>query len=95
MKDGSRASAVIQRVRAMVRKAPPQMSPIDINETILEIVALTHAEAEGRRITVETELSNQLPPVFGDRIQVQQGSSIWSSTLLRPPATVPPGNEGS
>jgi signal transduction histidine kinase len=48
------------------------MSPIDINEAILEIVALTHAEAEGRSIIVETELSNQLPPVFGDRIQIQQ-----------------------
>ena len=72
VKDGSRASAVIQRVRAMVRKTPPQMSPIDINEAVLQIMTLTHAEAEGRRITVDTELSNGLLPVFGDRIQVQQ-----------------------
>jgi len=61
VKDGSRASAVIQRVRAMVRKTPPQMSTIDINAAILEIVALTHAEAEGRRATLDTELASELP----------------------------------
>ena len=71
-KDGSRASALIQRVRAMVRKGPPQISPIDVNEAIQEIVALAHAEADRRRAILETELSSELPPVFGDRVQVQQ-----------------------
>jgi C4-dicarboxylate-specific signal transduction histidine kinase len=72
VKHGERASAVIQRVRAMVRKEPPQMNPIDVNEAVLEMVALAHAEAERRSVTLETDLSSDLPPVFGDRVQVQQ-----------------------
>jgi signal transduction histidine kinase len=72
VKGGNRAGAVIQRVRAMMKKSPPQMDWVDINDTILEVMALTRGAAESRRATLETELSSGLPPVPGDRIQVQQ-----------------------
>lgn len=72
VKDGNRAGTVIQRVRAMVKKSPPQMGRVDINDTILEVVALTRGEVGNHGATLETTLARGLPSVPGDRIQVQQ-----------------------
>jgi two-component system, LuxR family, sensor kinase FixL len=72
VKDGNRASDVISRIRALVRKAPPQKDPLDINETILEVVALTRSEVQKNRVWLQTRFSSDLPLVFGDRIQLQQ-----------------------
>jgi two-component system, LuxR family, sensor kinase FixL len=72
VKDGNRASDVISRIRALVRKAPPRKDPLDINETILEVVALTRSEVQRNRVSLQTRLSSDLPLVLGDRIQLQQ-----------------------
>jgi signal transduction histidine kinase len=45
---------------------------VDLNETILEVVALTRREAERHGIALQTRLARDLPPVWGDRIQLQQ-----------------------
>jgi signal transduction histidine kinase len=45
---------------------------VDVNETILEVVALTRREAERHRVALQTRLARDLPPVWGDRIQLQQ-----------------------
>jgi C4-dicarboxylate-specific signal transduction histidine kinase len=71
-RDGNRAGAVIQRVRAMVKKSPPQLDPIDINDAVREVLALTREEVVRHRAVVETDLSSGLPQVPADRIQVQQ-----------------------
>jgi len=70
--DGSRAGEVISRIRAMVRKSPPRRDKLDINSTLMEVIALIRGEAQRNSISLRTELSNALPPVVGDRIQVQQ-----------------------
>ena len=72
VKDGNRASDVISRIRALVRKAPPRKDPLDINDTILEVVALTRSEVQRNRVSLQTRLSSDLPLVLGDRIQLQQ-----------------------
>ena len=72
VKEGKRASEVIARIRALVRKSPPRKDWLDINETIQEIVLLTGSEAHKSRISVQTQLSSDLPRVLGDRIQLQQ-----------------------
>ena len=72
VKDGDRAIDVIARVRALMRNAPPRKDAFDINEALLEIIRLTHGEAETNSISVQTELAPALPPVHGDRIQLQQ-----------------------
>jgi two-component system sensor kinase FixL len=72
VKDGNRASDVIGRIRALVKKAPPRKDPLDINETILEIVALMRGEVQRNRVSLQTRLSTDLPLVLGDRIQLQQ-----------------------
>jgi PAS domain S-box-containing protein len=72
VKDGNRAGEVIARIRALVEKSPPRKDRLNINETILEVVFLTTSEVNENRISVQTELSNDLPLILGDRIQLQQ-----------------------
>jgi two-component system sensor kinase FixL len=70
--DGHRASEIISRIRALAKKAPPQKDWLDINETILEVIALARSEAQGNRIALQTQLSDDMPLILGDRIQLQQ-----------------------
>jgi C4-dicarboxylate-specific signal transduction histidine kinase len=72
VRDGNRASQVISRIHALVRKAPPRRVHVDINETILEVIALTRSELQRNRVTLQTRLSSGLPLILGDRIQLQQ-----------------------
>jgi two-component system, LuxR family, sensor kinase FixL len=72
VKDGNRASAVISRIRSLVRNAPPRKDQVDINETILEVVALTRGEVQRNRVSLQTRLARDLPLISGDRIQLQQ-----------------------
>ena len=69
---GVRASDVIERIRALVKKAPPRRDALAVNEAILEVVALTRHEAAKNRVSVQTRLTEGLPPVQGDRVQLQQ-----------------------
>jgi len=71
-KDGKRASEIITRIRALSRKVPPRKDRLSINEMILEVMALMRGEADRNHVVVHTALSNDLPLVFGDRIQLQQ-----------------------
>jgi PAS domain S-box-containing protein len=70
--DGSRAGEVIRRIRAMVRKSSPRRDQLNINDTIMEVIALIRSEVRRNSISLRTELSNDLPLVPGDRIQLQQ-----------------------
>src|ERR1700737_5227826 len=62
------------RIRALVRKAPPREDQLDINETMLEVVALTRSELRSNRTALQTKLADSLPLVLAlaDRIQLQQ-----------------------
>jgi len=69
---GNRAGDVIDRIRALVKKAPLQSDRLDINGTIREITALTRSEVVNNGVSVHMELADNLPPVDGDRVQLQQ-----------------------
>jgi PAS domain S-box-containing protein len=69
---GVRAGNVIDRIRALVKKAPPQKDSLDINSTVLEVAALTSGEMSKNGISVQTQLAESLPAVQGDRVQIQQ-----------------------
>ena len=71
-KDGRRASEVIDRIRALVQRHAPRRDAVDINETIGEAIALVRDEAHRKDVAVHTRLATGLPPVPGDRIQLQQ-----------------------
>jgi C4-dicarboxylate-specific signal transduction histidine kinase len=70
--NGVRAAEVTNRLRAMVKKSPPRKDLLNINDAIMEVVALIGAEALRNRVSLQAELSNGLPLVLGDRIQLQQ-----------------------
>ncbi|AMA59085.1 ATP-binding protein [Bradyrhizobium sp. CCGE-LA001] len=70
--DGMRAGDIIGRIRALIRKAPPQKEHIEINEAVLEVLALTRSEALKNRVSVRTQLAEGLPPIQADRVQLQQ-----------------------
>jgi PAS domain S-box-containing protein len=69
---GTRAGEVISRIRAFMKKAIPMKTQVDLNQVIVEVLALIPAEMATHKIGVVTELSPGLPPVLGDRIQLQQ-----------------------
>jgi PAS domain S-box-containing protein len=72
IKAGSQAGGVIGRIRALIRKVPERKALLDINETILETIALTRSEMRRHRVLLQTELANGLPRIWGDRVQLQQ-----------------------
>lgn len=72
IKDGQRASEVLSRIRALVKKAPPCRDRWDLNEAIREVIALTQAECQRNGVRVETRFLDEMPAVEGDRVQVQQ-----------------------
>jgi signal transduction histidine kinase/GAF domain-containing protein len=72
MRDGNRAREVIDRVRALARKAPPRFDRLDINEAIREVIALAQAEMRRNRIQLQSRLGDGLPHIAGDRVQLQQ-----------------------
>ena len=72
VKEGDRASDVIGRIRALVKKAPPRKDDFEINEAIREVIALTRGEVVKNSVSVETQLAEGLPLIQGDRVQLQQ-----------------------
>jgi PAS domain S-box-containing protein len=70
--DGHRAGEIIQRIRSFAKKTSPQKDWIEINETIREVTALARSEMQRNGVILETQLSNDVALVFGDRIQLQQ-----------------------
>ena len=71
IRDGSRASEVIGRVRALVKKSPPQKDWLNINDTVLEVIALARSEMHMNRVSLQTQLADNLPAVRADRIQLK------------------------
>jgi len=72
IKDSYRASEVISRIRTLVKKAPPRNDRVDLNEVILEVLALAQNQARRSRVELKRELADNLPAVNGDRVQLQQ-----------------------
>jgi C4-dicarboxylate-specific signal transduction histidine kinase len=69
---GTRASDVVRRIRAMFTKGGSERSRVRINDLILEVSALMEADAIRSRVTLRTELVDDLPDVLADRVQLQQ-----------------------
>jgi hypothetical protein len=63
-----RASEVINRIRALVKKAPPRKDRLEINEAILQVIALAQNEMAKKSISVRTQLAEALPAIQGDRV---------------------------
>jgi PAS domain S-box-containing protein len=72
VRDGNRAGEVITRIRALLRKTDTEKARLDISQTIQEVVRLTRNEAARKGVAIRMELAADLPPVLGDRVQLQQ-----------------------
>ena len=72
VKNGERASRVIERIRGLAKKSRPQDERLDINDVVREIVGLTETEIQQSQVRLRTALADGLPAVRGDRVQLQQ-----------------------
>jgi signal transduction histidine kinase len=72
VKEGNRAGEVVERVRALVKKVPARKDAVAIDDAILEVIALTRAEAANNSVSVRTQFAEGLPRVQGDRVQLEQ-----------------------
>jgi PAS domain S-box-containing protein len=70
--DGKRAADILSRIRDFSRKAPARKEDLEINEAILEIMGLTRVAMSEHSVSVKMQLSEGLPHVLGDRVQLQQ-----------------------
>jgi PAS domain S-box-containing protein len=72
IRDGNRASEVITRLRALFSKKNASAETVDLNEAAREVVVLSLSELQRNQVIVRQELADNLPPVTGDRVQLQQ-----------------------
>jgi C4-dicarboxylate-specific signal transduction histidine kinase len=72
IRDGTRAGAVLGRIRSLFKKESPANDWLDMNEVIGELTIFLRDEASRRGISVRTDLARDLPRVKGDRVQLQQ-----------------------
>ena len=72
IRDGRRAADVITRLRALFTNKDAVTELLDLNEATREVIALSRTELERNRVITRTELADPLPPVTGDRVQLQQ-----------------------
>ena len=72
VKDAVRASDIIHGMRSLFRKGIPQRDFVDVNEVIREMIVLLRSEASRYSISMRTELSDGLPEIMGDHVQLQQ-----------------------
>ena len=92
IRDGNRASDVVARLRALFSKKEVTTESVDLNEATREVIALLLSELQRNRVILWPELADDLPPVTGDRVQLQQvilnlirnGSDAMSSVEDRP-----------
>ena len=70
--DGKRAADIVSRIRDFSKKAPARKEELEINEAILEIMGLTRVAMSEHSVSVKMQLSEGLPHILGDRVQLQQ-----------------------
>ena len=71
-KYGNRAAEIIDRIRSLYKKSPPQRELVDVNGIIQEMLTLLKGEAKRYSVAMHTELASELPKIMADRVQLQQ-----------------------
>jgi len=70
--EDQRAAEVIRRLGALFRRSPPALAPLDFNELVRDTVELTRTNLLMHHVALVSALAPNLPPVEGDRVQLQQ-----------------------
>jgi signal transduction histidine kinase len=92
VRNGTRASDVIGRIRALIKKTPPRRDRFEINDAIREVIELTGNEAEKHGVSMRAQLAERLPLVEGDRVQLQQ---VVLNMVVNAIEAISPGQGGS
>jgi C4-dicarboxylate-specific signal transduction histidine kinase len=71
-KYGNRAAEIIDRIRSLYKKSPPQRELVDVNGIIQEMLTLLKGEADRYSVAMRVELAAELPKIMADRVQLQQ-----------------------
>jgi len=90
--DDKRATAVIERLRILIKKGDLEFAPLDVNEIVGEVAWLVKSDVLIRNVSMSLELAPDLPSVLGDRVQLQQVVlNLVQNGLeaLRPPSAGP------
>jgi C4-dicarboxylate-specific signal transduction histidine kinase len=69
---GHRTGDVVTQIRALIQKAPPRKDRVDLNAAILEVIELARGEAMKNDVSMRIQLTDGLPLILGDRVQLQQ-----------------------
>jgi PAS domain S-box-containing protein len=72
VREAHRADEVIRRLRALLEKSELQREPFGMNDAIHEVLELAQGELRRNGVSVQTDLAPDLPPILGDRVQLQQ-----------------------
>jgi C4-dicarboxylate-specific signal transduction histidine kinase len=72
IRDGNRASDVIQRLRALFSRREFTLESLDLSEATREVIALSLSDLQRNRVSVQSELADDLPRITADRVQLQQ-----------------------
>jgi len=72
VRDGKRAAEVVARVRALTKGTAASREKLDLNETIQEVLAIVGDEAKKNSVAIRTHFGDDVFPVLGDRVQLQQ-----------------------
>jgi len=72
VRDGKRAGEVISRIRALTKRAAMPREKLDLNDTIRDVLSLVGDEAKKKNVIISTEFADDLSPISGDRVQLQQ-----------------------
>jgi len=67
-----RASQVIQHIRSLMQHRPAQMEPLDLNTVVRDVLQFVGPDARERRVDIDLDLSQPIPSVYGDQVQLQQ-----------------------
>ncbi|WP_080436091.1 ATP-binding protein [Burkholderia ubonensis] len=70
--EGRRANEIVRRIRTLSKKDAPQKTRLDLNDVVQDVILLTQNEVSSHRVLLRLCLATDLPPVLGDRVQLQQ-----------------------
>ena len=72
IRDGNRASDVVTRLRVLFSKKEFTLEPLDLNKATEEVIALSLSDLQRNQVILRSALAEDLPPIIGDRVQLQQ-----------------------
>jgi C4-dicarboxylate-specific signal transduction histidine kinase len=72
MADSKRATDIVDRIRDLAKKAPVHREAQEINDVVLEVIGLARSEMSSNGVLAQTRLTDGLPRIWADRVQLQQ-----------------------